>query len=371
MSSRETLIEERAKIIYDSWKDQKGWVTWVEGGNSNRQTDARIASRVQLESEGILLKEGEFFVKLSSLDVPNQNKIIYPTTDSLKKAIKKFNQREPVSVTLGAPTQKQDQSIDDYHNQAREIDETNVCGYLSGLKIDPSSNALTGKIIVGGPQKDVLNSLLGEGEQPSFGIRAFCKLVPDQNSGNVFHDVQEIITFDLIGSKNKEKAMNEKIVLLEFNKMVLNAEDHTTGVYLANTGVELQTAFEEALNKLNQGPCYYYNGESESTLSVRVSNKKLIGVDFDFVGNRIVADQLLDLDGTVSNSDQIKEWFKDKWFILKVKETFINRTGQTYLTIKSVGSLARQEGFFDHVHQYYDKKSGVLGIRVVAGRVNN
>ena len=162
-----------------------------------------------------------------------------------------------------------------------------------------------------------------------------------------------------------------QIVLLEFNKMILNGEDHTTGVYLANTGVELQTVFEEVLNKLNQGPCYYCNGERESTFSIRVSNKKLVGVNFDFVGNRIIADQLLDLDGTVNSNDQVREWFKDKWFILKAKETFINRASQTYLTIKSVGSLARQEGLFDHVHQYYDKKSGVLGVRVVAGRVNN
>jgi hypothetical protein len=34
-------IEAKAREIYDGWKDQPGWVPWVEGGNSHRQDDAR------------------------------------------------------------------------------------------------------------------------------------------------------------------------------------------------------------------------------------------------------------------------------------------------------------------------------------------
>lgn len=35
--------EHEARSLYDTWKDQPGWVPWVEGGNSVRQTDARRA----------------------------------------------------------------------------------------------------------------------------------------------------------------------------------------------------------------------------------------------------------------------------------------------------------------------------------------
>lgn len=42
-----TLLERVAKQIYDSWKDQFGWVPWQDGGNSDKQNEARqIASRV-------------------------------------------------------------------------------------------------------------------------------------------------------------------------------------------------------------------------------------------------------------------------------------------------------------------------------------
>lgn len=33
--------EERAKAIYNGWRDQPGWVPWVEGGNSHKQDEAR------------------------------------------------------------------------------------------------------------------------------------------------------------------------------------------------------------------------------------------------------------------------------------------------------------------------------------------
>lgn len=41
-------VEERAQTIYESWKDQPGWVPWVSGGNSTRQDDARATARAQL-----------------------------------------------------------------------------------------------------------------------------------------------------------------------------------------------------------------------------------------------------------------------------------------------------------------------------------
>ena len=33
--------EDRAKAIYNGWRDQPGWVPWVEGGNSHKQDEAR------------------------------------------------------------------------------------------------------------------------------------------------------------------------------------------------------------------------------------------------------------------------------------------------------------------------------------------
>lgn len=34
-------IETKAREIYGTWKDQDGWTPWVEGGNSNKQVEAR------------------------------------------------------------------------------------------------------------------------------------------------------------------------------------------------------------------------------------------------------------------------------------------------------------------------------------------
>lgn len=34
-------VEAKAREIYDGWKGSPGWVPWVEGGNSNRQQQAR------------------------------------------------------------------------------------------------------------------------------------------------------------------------------------------------------------------------------------------------------------------------------------------------------------------------------------------
>ena len=39
--SNEELVEEQAEVIYNSWKDQKGWTPWVKRGNSNMQVKAR------------------------------------------------------------------------------------------------------------------------------------------------------------------------------------------------------------------------------------------------------------------------------------------------------------------------------------------
>lgn len=38
-------LEPVARAIYDGWKDQQGWVPWVEGGNSTKQDEARRLAR--------------------------------------------------------------------------------------------------------------------------------------------------------------------------------------------------------------------------------------------------------------------------------------------------------------------------------------
>lgn len=47
-------FEEKARELYDCWKGLAGWVPWVEGGNSDRQNDARriAATGVQEKSNG-------------------------------------------------------------------------------------------------------------------------------------------------------------------------------------------------------------------------------------------------------------------------------------------------------------------------------
>lgn len=38
-------LEAKAKAIYETWKDQDGWVPWVAYGNSTKQDEARAAAR--------------------------------------------------------------------------------------------------------------------------------------------------------------------------------------------------------------------------------------------------------------------------------------------------------------------------------------
>ena len=41
------VLEEAAKIVYDSWKEFPGWLPWVPNGNSLKQDDARgVAARI-------------------------------------------------------------------------------------------------------------------------------------------------------------------------------------------------------------------------------------------------------------------------------------------------------------------------------------
>jgi hypothetical protein len=44
------LLELAAKAIYDSWYPQPGFVAWVPGGNSHKQTEARDIASAALES---------------------------------------------------------------------------------------------------------------------------------------------------------------------------------------------------------------------------------------------------------------------------------------------------------------------------------
>jgi hypothetical protein len=40
--------EQIAQLVYNTWADRPGWVPWVEGGNSHRQTDARqVAAAIE------------------------------------------------------------------------------------------------------------------------------------------------------------------------------------------------------------------------------------------------------------------------------------------------------------------------------------
>ncbi len=46
---KDELIENTAKAIYDDWNDQPGWLPWVEGGNSEKQSEARRLARKAIE----------------------------------------------------------------------------------------------------------------------------------------------------------------------------------------------------------------------------------------------------------------------------------------------------------------------------------
>lgn len=43
------LVEEHAKLIYNSWMHRDGWVPWVTLGNSTMQDKARAAARQDLK----------------------------------------------------------------------------------------------------------------------------------------------------------------------------------------------------------------------------------------------------------------------------------------------------------------------------------
>ncbi len=41
------VLEEAAKLVYDSWEKCPGWVPWVPNGNSSKQDEARgVAARI-------------------------------------------------------------------------------------------------------------------------------------------------------------------------------------------------------------------------------------------------------------------------------------------------------------------------------------
>lgn len=46
---KSALIEARAELIYNGWRDQRGWVPWQAGGNSLKQDEARAEARKALE----------------------------------------------------------------------------------------------------------------------------------------------------------------------------------------------------------------------------------------------------------------------------------------------------------------------------------
>ena len=41
------VLEEAAKLVYDSWAGSPGWLPWVPNGNSSKQDEARaVAARI-------------------------------------------------------------------------------------------------------------------------------------------------------------------------------------------------------------------------------------------------------------------------------------------------------------------------------------
>ena len=44
-------LEEKAREIYNGWKYLKGWVPWVDGGNSFMQDKARIRARDEMAAQ--------------------------------------------------------------------------------------------------------------------------------------------------------------------------------------------------------------------------------------------------------------------------------------------------------------------------------
>jgi len=46
--SADSAVEAVARVIYEQWNHVKGWVPWVDGGNSHKQDDARSLARAAL-----------------------------------------------------------------------------------------------------------------------------------------------------------------------------------------------------------------------------------------------------------------------------------------------------------------------------------
>jgi hypothetical protein len=69
--ARTAAIEEKAREIYNGWKDMPGWVPWVEGGNSHKQGDARNLARAALDGVWVGVdhgsKQGDMSVTLPLL----------------------------------------------------------------------------------------------------------------------------------------------------------------------------------------------------------------------------------------------------------------------------------------------------------------
>lgn len=53
------IEEDFAKSIYEGWKDQEGWVPWVERGNSLKQKEARSQAKDELVYLANLVKESK------------------------------------------------------------------------------------------------------------------------------------------------------------------------------------------------------------------------------------------------------------------------------------------------------------------------
>lgn len=66
-------IELYAAIIYNSWKDQPGWIEWVPLGNSDKQVEARVEARKLLESWGITSDEDIKFFSNTHIDVYDES----------------------------------------------------------------------------------------------------------------------------------------------------------------------------------------------------------------------------------------------------------------------------------------------------------
>ena len=81
--SKADIIEARARLIYDGWCDQPGWVPWVPGGNSIKQDDARRLAR---QEHAELLKPSTDGATPTSTEPPIGNAEIEEAFDDAAKA---------------------------------------------------------------------------------------------------------------------------------------------------------------------------------------------------------------------------------------------------------------------------------------------